>query len=69
MVLERQEKNKVNLTWEEEMNKTFCDRCEKEIEGKPVKRGNADMCKPCSEKYDKFMEGEEKKGNKIGRFF
>jgi len=37
------------------MNKTYCDRCEKEIEGKPIKRGGADMCKPCSEKYDEFM--------------
>ncbi len=51
------------------MNKKFCDRCEEEIEGKVYKRGSSDMCKPCSEKYDEFMKPEEKKGNKIGRFF
>ena len=57
------------MVLEEEMNKKFCDRCEEEIEGKVYKRGNSDMCQPCSEKYDEFMKPEEKKGSKIGRFF
>ncbi len=56
------------MVLEEEMNKTYCDRCEKEIEGKPIKRGGAVMCKPCSEKYDEFMKSGQKKEHKIGRF-
>ena len=45
------------------MQKTFCDRCSKEIEGISQKRGGKDMCQPCAEQYDKFMENnQERKG-------
>ena len=51
------------------MKKFVCDRCDKDIEGKPNKRGAADLCDPCLKEYDKFMKSGEEKKNKIGRFF
>ena len=45
------------------MQKTICDRCGKEIEGKPEKKGDKDFCNKCSQEYDKFMQGsKERKG-------
>lgn len=41
--------------------KNFCDRCEKEIEGKSNKRGQVDLCNACSNEYDKFMKGKEER--------
>ena len=45
------------------MQKTICDRCNKEIEGKAERKNNQDLCTKCSEAFDKFMQGsKERKG-------
>ncbi len=51
------------------MKKFVCDRCEKDMEGKPKKKGDPDLCDPCLNEYNKFMKSGEEKKNKIGRFF
>ena len=46
-----------------QMQKTICDRCNKEIEGTVHKKDSKELCGKCASDYDKFMDNkEERKG-------